>query len=384
MNRAAWLLAFAPVATASCLATGEDDADSAGAFSISVSAADTALVLDLVNYPGTDVDTLDVAAGLDIRAAAELVLHRDGLDRHSPSTDDDMFGDLAELDAVKWVGDAALGKLVAFAKANPAPASVSVEGIAFTGWQAETAVWAANTATFAELDVDAALDARAARAIVDGRPHADLAHVAAAAYVGPAALRALRDRAIVWWPHVHGEPPPGPCTVAVAPRADGTASDMTELLSRATTGDWPFAEVVALAAPACTDLADPAHAAALIEALVATGWINWGYSPPVRPGVAGGFVAGGARFSERVGEAGLVIEDRVAEGRWVPTSSDDVALYEALPEMIETLTGAPAANPADFAELRLFISAEECSQAADALVEKSTGRIWVAHTFPRC
>jgi hypothetical protein len=40
MNRAAWLLAFAPVAPASCLATGEDDADSAGAFSISVSAAD--------------------------------------------------------------------------------------------------------------------------------------------------------------------------------------------------------------------------------------------------------------------------------------------------------------------------------------------------------
>jgi len=52
--------------------------------------------------------------------------------------------------------------------------------------------------------------------------------------------------------------------------------------------------------------------------------------------------------------------------------------------MIETLTAAPAANPADFVELRLFLSAEECSQAADVLVEKSTGRIWVAHSFPRC
>src|SRR5262245_34762957 len=198
MRSTTWLLAIAPFVTASCLATGEgDDADGEGAFSISVSAADTALVLDLVNYPRIDVAALDADAGLDARAATNIIAYRNGADARSPSGDDNRFDTLAELDAVKYVGDAALTKLIAFAKVHPVPASITIETVPMQGWQHEAIVWGVNHATLAELDDG--LDARASRNLIERRPYATIDQVAAVPYVGAVVLHGLRAESILWW-----------------------------------------------------------------------------------------------------------------------------------------------------------------------------------------
>jgi hypothetical protein len=58
---------------------------------------------------------LDVGAGLDRRAAEGIVTRRDGGDRTLGTADDDRFDTLAELDAVPWVGAAALQDLLVYA-----------------------------------------------------------------------------------------------------------------------------------------------------------------------------------------------------------------------------------------------------------------------------
>lgn len=62
----------------------------------------------------------------------------------------------------------------------------------------------ANTASFEELDVDVALDVRAAENIVDQRPFATLAELDDVAYVGPSALAKLRDYSDANPAFVHG------------------------------------------------------------------------------------------------------------------------------------------------------------------------------------
>ena len=164
---------------------------------VSMSTAEAAAVLALVNYPGTTAAVLDEQVGLDPRAAQAIVAHRSGPDGLSPSDDDVLFADLTEVDAMTWVGDAAFGKLRTYALAHPVPADEAVEGVLFHGWQSEAIVWAVNKASFEELD--AMLDVRAANGLVAKRPFASVAAMGAVANVGPTALTILRSHAQGWW-----------------------------------------------------------------------------------------------------------------------------------------------------------------------------------------
>ena len=58
-----------------------------------------------------------------------------GHDTASVTWDDDWFETLAELDAIAYVGDAALTRLLGYAKAHPVPAGETVEGVTFAAWQ---------------------------------------------------------------------------------------------------------------------------------------------------------------------------------------------------------------------------------------------------------
>ena len=374
MRTPAWLLLLP-----ACLATGDADDQIDGAFSISVSPRDTALVLDLVNYLRVDVERLDLEAGLDARAAAGIVAHRNGPDAIAGTADDDPFDTLTELDAVRWVGDSALTKLLSFARTYPVPASLAVEGVAFQGWQTESVVWGVNQATFAELDDG--LDARAARALVDGAPFASLDQIAAAPYVGAAALASLRAKAPAWWQEMVGSPS-GPCTVAVSGRADQAASDLSTLLSIATTLDWPFANLTAQSIPDCVDarIGSP-QAAELNATLAAYARSTWGSG--IDP-TASGLTAGGAHFVALVTTAHDRISERVADGAWAPADAAEQALLDRLPALIDALTAGPSARPADYVELPLSTDAEECSEYGSLLIEVSTGRGWMIHQFPRC
>jgi hypothetical protein len=379
---ATWLLAIAPF-TASCLATGEGDDDGEGAFSISVSAADTALVLDLVNYPGVTVELLDGEAGIEARAATTIIGHRDGGDNVPLTGDDDPYDSLAELDAIRFVGDATLRKLIAFAHAHAVPASQTVETVAFTGWQAEAVTWGVAHATFAELDVG--MDARAARGLVDrAGTLATLDAIAAVPYVGPSVLTWLRGQAPTWWTKMQPPVTPTGCEITVAPRGDGDAEALTQLLALATMGDWPMAEVVALQAPACFDYNDTNQRALLTVALVTTRAINWGYSPFVSPAVVVPFQPGGHLFVGSIEEYQFEITDRVDSERWTPANADEQGLYDNMSLFVNHLTAGPHDNQSDYVQLRLWIDAEECSQDASVMMQLSTKRIWVAHDNPRC
>jgi phosphatidylserine/phosphatidylglycerophosphate/cardiolipin synthase-like enzyme len=82
---------------------------------IDPSSAQAHAVLALVNDPAIDFAILDDDARLNAKAAAAIIDHRDGVDGEPGSDDDDAFGDLAELDAVPFVGQAALTSLLAYA-----------------------------------------------------------------------------------------------------------------------------------------------------------------------------------------------------------------------------------------------------------------------------
>jgi hypothetical protein len=71
-------------------------------------------VLEVVNESTATVATLKASAKMDQRAAAGIVAHRLGPDGLAGSADDDLFDDLAELDAVDYVGPRTLDYLVAF------------------------------------------------------------------------------------------------------------------------------------------------------------------------------------------------------------------------------------------------------------------------------
>jgi phosphatidylserine/phosphatidylglycerophosphate/cardiolipin synthase-like enzyme len=93
-----------------------DDAVGAGkADGSDFSACELAAVVSLLNAAETSAATLK-SAGVHSRAATSLVTHRDGADEAFGTSDDDRFGDIAEVDAVPWVGAAALRQLVEAAK----------------------------------------------------------------------------------------------------------------------------------------------------------------------------------------------------------------------------------------------------------------------------
>jgi DNA uptake protein ComE-like DNA-binding protein len=155
-----------------------------------------------VNYPATDLATLDNAAGLASTAAKSIITARNGADGVIPSGDDFFFTSVAQVDAVPNVGDAALTKLAAYAAAHPAPASVTVKTVLFKGWQAEAVVWGVNTATKTELD--ALLDSRAVTSLMNARPVNSVTQIGGLAYLGTTALTALQRQSQPWWAKEHG------------------------------------------------------------------------------------------------------------------------------------------------------------------------------------
>lgn len=193
------------ISAAGC-STGPVDPEAAPSqYAAALSETDAAAILDLVNYPGTTLDVLDDAVGLDARAAQGIVAARDGADGVSPSADDVPFADIDALDAIPYVGDSAFAKLDAYAAAHPAPAGETVEGVAFAGWESQSVVYGVDHATLAELE--ALLDDRAAQALFSDRPFATVTAMGPESYVGPAALEQLRGHALAWWAAMNAQPP---------------------------------------------------------------------------------------------------------------------------------------------------------------------------------
>ncbi|HET6584959.1 MAG TPA: phospholipase D-like domain-containing protein [Nannocystaceae bacterium] len=99
---------------------GENDGFASGKADggIDPTSAEAQAVLALVNDPDVDFAELDDDAALNATAADRIFQHRDGADGEAGTSDDDPFDDLAELDAVPFVGNVALERLLAYAIAN--------------------------------------------------------------------------------------------------------------------------------------------------------------------------------------------------------------------------------------------------------------------------
>ena len=163
------------------------------------------MILELVNSPDTDLELLDIDAELDARAAKNIIDLRNGEDGVFPTLDDYLFESMEDLDAVPYVGNATLATLRDFALTNqPSPGAV-LEGVQFTGKQAEAVLWGVNQATVDYLDVDVDLDRRAAQALVDLAPFADVEEIANAPYIGKASLEKLRHHANLWTLEMDGD-----------------------------------------------------------------------------------------------------------------------------------------------------------------------------------
>lgn len=190
-----------------CAPGGADGDLATSAGTIASGSPEEAAVLALVNDPAVDVTLLDIDVALDVRAATNIIAHRDGADAIPGTADDDLFDDIAEVDAVPYVGPAALQALLAYAQAHgyglgDAPTQAELD-------YATLALVNDPAVTHAVLDDDVALDKRAADGIVafragldgvegtaDDRTFMRIQTLDDVPYVGPSALSAMRDYAV--------------------------------------------------------------------------------------------------------------------------------------------------------------------------------------------
>jgi len=152
------------------------------AFSMSLSADETAAVLDLANTATEAI--LDDEVGLDSRAASGIVAQRP-------------FSDLGGLDAVPYVGDTALQRMLDYIAAQAG--ATEVHGITEGSDEAAAIILLVNLADHALLDDVVGLNSIAVDNILDARffgPIDTLEALDAISYMGPAAFSTLLDYVI--------------------------------------------------------------------------------------------------------------------------------------------------------------------------------------------
>lgn len=177
-------------ALAGCADTDPTRGEDSGVAELSVEALG---VLELLNAPTTTFDLLDNEIGLDRRAAAGLIEWRDVVGR---------FNTIAEVDAIRYVGRSALGKLTAYARAHgwipdPSDDLGTFDGVRFTVGESLLILDLVNTASEEALSDQVRLDRRAVKSIAEARPVTTMTRLAELYYVGTAMLQRMKDFVLV-------------------------------------------------------------------------------------------------------------------------------------------------------------------------------------------
>lgn len=161
----------------------------------------TGAILAFLNGEDATFLVLNDDVGLDGRAARNIVNRVRGPDEALGTADDRPLRTLAELDALPWVGTAALTALDRFvvARGGGPGAPTLVEGVSFTAGEAAAATAVCNDARLELVGFTSSQRTNLAA----GRPHVNLISVASTSGIGPAALTKLRT-------FVAGALPPGP------------------------------------------------------------------------------------------------------------------------------------------------------------------------------
>jgi hypothetical protein len=180
-----------------------DDAKSnqveADSFALVNGTPDAVGVLAFVNDEATDLHRLDVEAKLDRRAARGIIHHRNGPDGVYGTWDDESFETIEALDAVKWVGGRAIGRLVDYSNTYGWVPSITdhlgnYDGVDFTVLEADITLALINESSLEALDEF--LNRRAAVSLFDNGPFASIYEVAQARYVGRSAMKSLKRTAV--------------------------------------------------------------------------------------------------------------------------------------------------------------------------------------------
>jgi hypothetical protein len=156
------------------------------------------VVLDFLNHPATTRIKLDVDVALDARAADSIIAWRAAHDGVLLTSDDRTFKTVQQVLDLPQVGQVSLQRVADYALEHAwTPGSDehygTCEGVRFTLDEAERTLAFANTAPAHQLDHEAGLDARAVQTILEARPLPDLETLADLPFVGPDAMRRLKD-----------------------------------------------------------------------------------------------------------------------------------------------------------------------------------------------
>ncbi|MBW1881328.1 MAG: hypothetical protein JRJ84_23480 [Deltaproteobacteria bacterium] len=157
-------------------------------------------VLAFLNDEATTLSILDYTVGLDIRAAENLIHHRDGADQLFGTADDNLFECIAEVDEVWWVGPSTLETLIAYVDGDGwIPVGDDLLGVydnvPFTVNEADDTIAWTNEVSVEFLDDDLDLDRRAVDSIVEARPLESVLQLSELYYVGESALIKLKTSA---------------------------------------------------------------------------------------------------------------------------------------------------------------------------------------------
>jgi hypothetical protein len=155
-------------------------------------------VLNFLNDSSTSEALLDHSVMLDVRAAREIVQHRDGWDNRPGTADDNLFNSLAEVDSVNYVGPAAMSRINAYAQEwgwipEENDFLGAWEGVSFTIFEAQVTLDFVNECSLEDLDKSLQLDKRAAESIINAQPILSITHLANLYYVGESTLITLKD-----------------------------------------------------------------------------------------------------------------------------------------------------------------------------------------------
>ena len=117
------------------------------------------------------------------------------------TTDDDIYNNVDEIDAVRFVGPRTIDRMIAYAaKSGWVPGSEDIlgiyDGVSFTVDQADATLALTNSLTIDELDHDLGLHARAAESIARAQPIETIDELSRLYFVGRSALTELKGIAL--------------------------------------------------------------------------------------------------------------------------------------------------------------------------------------------
>jgi len=338
----------------------------------------SARVLALVNYPGTDVEVLDVKVGLDKRAAQQIVQRRDGADGMPVTGDDKPFATIADLDAVPYVGAASLSKLDAYAIAHPPPASETVEGVPFLGWQVEAVVWGVNGAKDAtELKSNLGLTISAASSLIAARPFSTVAQIGAAKYIGSSALFMLRNYAMQWWHALHYTCATSFWTRAV-PDVDAYGSDIRVYDTRDEAYKY---QTGARGVPACV-LPTLIESDLRTQLLDFAGWTQTAKDFPEN--MQYGALTKGPTVFRTFLDATLAHMDEIRQDRIGQGDTTAQASYDALKKDYDKVAYITEMHAMGTYSMQIRIEASECSETAVLFIDPAQGIVVMMHQPPQC